>query len=349
MRIRPRSTAILILAGLSIAAVPTAAFASFGAGKTNAGNSISAASIAPVTGVTATVQSSTSIKISWHTPTQTVDNVSYEVLDTTNSTNVCTAPVTPSCTDTGVLPGQTYSFTVRAFVSSTSWTNDVTTSATTPDVYALSPTTAQTAGSPFTLTVTAKKATSPTNGTLIADTSYAGTSISFSGPSSSPNGTAPTYNGSTSTSATVSFAAGQATVAVALYNAASTTLTATTGSGGTAVIGTDTFTVNNAGILLSFSGGCSSFTTKKNTGSTVTISRATTDQYGNADPNAGNTVSLALSGNNGSWNPAGPVNLAGTTSGNETWKNINTSGVSATPTASAAGYTAVSCTYNTTP
>lgn len=281
---RPRSLAAVGLAAMCGAVIPAAAaFASFGASRSNSHNSISGATISAVTGVQATVLSSTSIKVSWVAPTQTVDNVSYEVLDTTNSSTVCTSPATTDCTDTSVFPGQSYSFTVRAFVASTSWRSDATTSASTPDAYALSPSTTQTAGSSFNLTVTAKKATSATNSTLVADTSYTASSVTFSGPAASPAGNKPSYGGTTGTSDTsvtltgTTFTNGSLTTPVTLFNAGSNTITATTGSGGSAVTGSDTLTVSPvAAKTLSVTGLANA---TAGTAQSATVSAI--DQYGN--------------------------------------------------------------------
>lgn len=91
---------------------------------------------------------------------------------------------------------------------------------------AASATSPQTAGTPFNVTLTAQDAWGNTPGTL------SGTkSISFSGPASSPNGSAPVYP------ATASFSAGHATASVTLKDAQTTTLTAsdtTDGFGGVA-------------------------------------------------------------------------------------------------------------------
>jgi len=275
-----------------VAGIPTvAAFASFGASKSNPAESISSATLAPVSNIKATVQSATSINVSWDAPTQTVDNVSYEVLDTTSGSTVCTAPSVTNCTDTGVFPGQTYSFTVRAFVASTSWTKDVTTSATTPDVYALSPGTSETAGTSFNLTVTAKKATSPTNSTLVTDTAYSASTLAFSGSSASPNGTKPSYNGTSGTSVSLTgltFTSGALTVPVTLFNAGSNTITATTGTGGTAVTGSQTITVTpTAAKTLSVTG-----LTDSTAGTAQSATVAALDQYGNTATGYRGTVAF---------------------------------------------------------
>lgn len=90
-----------------------------------------------------------------------------------------------------------------------------------------------TAGTATSLTITAKVGGS-------TDTTYFGTkTIAFSGPGSSPNGTAPSYNGGSSS---VTFTNGVATVPVSLYRAESTILTAADGS----ITGSLPVTVNPA-------------------------------------------------------------------------------------------------------
>ncbi|MGO8826430.1 MAG: hypothetical protein ACLQU9_14500, partial [Acidimicrobiales bacterium] len=96
----------------------------------------------------------------------------------------------------------------------------------------------QTAGTPFTLTITAVDAYGNT------DTGYnpGFSNINFSGPASSPNGTAPTYQGS-GFFGTYPFTNGVATATVTLYDVQTTTITASQGG----LSGTSTsFAVNGA-------------------------------------------------------------------------------------------------------
>jgi Tfp pilus assembly protein PilV len=88
-----------------------------------------------------------------------------------------------------------------------------------PDTFGFSTIGAQTAGNAFTANITAQL----WNG--LADTSYTGAqTLTFSGPASSPGGTAPLYQ------ASVTFVSGVATgVTFTLYNAATSTITATQG------------------------------------------------------------------------------------------------------------------------
>ncbi|MFZ0378301.1 MAG: hypothetical protein WAL38_10775, partial [Solirubrobacteraceae bacterium] len=91
---------------------------------------------------------------------------------------------------------------------------------------------AQTAGTAFTVTLTAQDAWGNAPGSL------AGTkSVSFSGPSNSPSGSAPVYP------ATVSFSAGVATASVTLKDAQTTTLTVTDTTDGLAGVASSSITV----------------------------------------------------------------------------------------------------------
>ena len=135
-----------------------------------------------------------------------------------------------------------------------------------------------TAGTSFTVTVTAYDI----YGNVA--TGYTGSqSLIFSGPSNSPNSTVPTAKNSSSTainfgSATATtFASGGATVTVTLYDAQSTTITVTQGS----VTGTTTsFTVSPT-TLASFSWSSVS-TTTPTAGSPLTATISALDTYGNA-------------------------------------------------------------------
>jgi|SRR5580700_6684574 hypothetical protein len=133
------------------------------------------------------------------------------------------APATAtSCTDTGVSIG-THEYTVTTVWRSwtaTSMAKSATVTfgpATHFQIQAAS--TTPTAGETDNLTITAKDASNNTVST------YSGAkTLSFSEPSSSPNGKAPSYP------ATVTFAAGAGTAAIKLYDAQTTTVKATEGT-----------------------------------------------------------------------------------------------------------------------
>jgi hypothetical protein len=211
--------------------------------------------------------------------------------------------------------------------------------------FLVSPSTSSpTAGSAFTVTLTAQDA----GGNTVVG--YTGSrTINWTGPTASPNGTTPTLPVTT-----VNFVNGVSTTTLSatLFAAGSNALTATSAG----VAGSTSLNVLPGPLGLSFSKPCSAFDTKKGSGmsngkTTVTIQRGT-DRYANpvADPGAGNPVVVTLGGSNGTWSPAGPVTLPGgtTTTGNETWTNANSATSTATPTASAPGYASASCSYTIT-
>ena len=148
----------------------------------------------------------------------------------------------------------------------------------------------KTAGVAFNVSLTA----ADTYGNSISGT----VSPAFSGPASSPNGTAPIYPGS------LTFTNGAATANVTLYDAQSTTLKATVGG----VSGTSTsFTVsaNSATLLTATSGSNQSATV--NTAFTTKLVATATDAYGNADsgvvvtfaaPSTGASATFAACGSN---------------------------------------------------
>ena len=111
--------------------------------------------------------------------------------------------------------------------------NSITTptvTVTVSNTFTVSASTPQTAGTAFNVTLTAKAGAATNTNYSAAHT------IVFTGPSSSPNGTAPTYP------ATVSFANGVGTATVTLVKAETTTITATEGN----IVGTSGSIVVNA-------------------------------------------------------------------------------------------------------
>jgi Chitobiase/beta-hexosaminidase C-terminal domain/Bacterial Ig domain len=180
----------------------------------------------------------------------------------------------------------------------------------------------KTAGSPVSVTVTALANTT-------TNTAYTGAhSITFTGPSNAPDGTAPSYPTTGST-----FVNGAATVSITLYKAETTTLTATSGF----LSGTSSsFTISDGG-----SAGGLSFTTSSpslscatsvfqcaltlNKGATWSSKVSLTDTWGNLGPkaSAATTVSVATGAGKGSLS-VGSVSIA---------KNASESGTSFTYTA----------------
>ena len=181
-----------------------------------------------------------------------------------------------------------------------------------------------TAGSSFTVTLTAQLVGGGT------DTTYGGTrTITFSGASNSPSGSAPVYP------ATVSFTNGVGTATITLYNAASTTLSATDGT----KTGSTSFTVgagtptkliwsvnSHSGTLAA---GCTSSCTWTGAGNGGTFNTAVsvTDGFGNIVSNLGASKTVTLTHtNSGSWSPTTltlPAAGTATTTGSSTYTGPN--------------------------
>lgn len=151
----------------------------------------------------------------------------------------CTLPASGaySCTDTGLTGGQTYSYTVvaalGAWTAASAATTGTTTCATAPKLTVTASDTTPTAGTAFTVTLTAKNCANAT------DTTVSGSqAVTFTGPGDSPSGKSPSYP------ANVTFTNGVGTATVTLYDVETTTLTATagalTGTSGNLVVGVTT-------------------------------------------------------------------------------------------------------------
>jgi prepilin-type N-terminal cleavage/methylation domain-containing protein len=196
-----------------------------------------------------------------------------------------------------------------------------------------------TAGSSFTVTLTAQLVGGGT------DTTYGGTrTITFSGPSNSPFGSAPVYP------ANVTFTNGVGTATITLYNAASTTLSATDGT----KTGSSTFTVgtgtpaklvwNVTAHTGTVAAGCttSCIWTGAGNGGTFTATLSVTDGFGNPVSNLGASQTVTLAHTNaGSWSPTTltlPAAGAATTTGTATYTGPN-GNWSTTLTASSGGLT----------
>ncbi len=198
------------------------------------------------------------------------------------------------------------SITVSQGGSYTSAAVSVTVSGGTVASFTIPTPASQAAGTPFALSLTAKDAYGNTAG-------YAGAKcLAFSGPSSSPGGTAPTYPARGACAAgqsAVTFTAGAATASVTLTNAASTTVTATDGSVG-ASGSTGAFTVS-AGALSKLWLGAASTTPTVAAADSLTITAG--DAYGNTVTSYTGTKSLTFAGASasGSYSPT-VTNASGT-------------------------------------
>jgi prepilin-type N-terminal cleavage/methylation domain-containing protein len=195
-----------------------------------------------------------------------------------------------------------------------------------------------TAGSSLTVTLTAQLLGGGT------DTTYGGTkTITFSGASNSPSGSAPVYP------ASVTFTNGVGTATITLYNAASTTLGATDGT----KTGSSTFTVGTgtpAQLIWSvssytgtLSSPCTTSCTWQNAGNPGSFKAglSVTDGYGNAVSNLGSSKTVTLTNSsNGPWSPTTltlPASGAATTTGTATYAGKSNGSWSTTLLASASG------------
>jgi hypothetical protein len=201
-----------------------------------------------------------------------------------------------------------------------------------------------TAGSNFTVTLTAQLAGGGT------DTTYAGTrTITFSGPANSPSGSTPIYP------ANVTFANGVGTATITLYDAGSNTLNATDGT----KTGSTTFAVGaGTPAKLAWSGpsvskgtlsaGCTTTCTWTGGGkkATFTASVSALDGYGNSISNIGSGYTVTFSAGTNSWSSPTltlPSSGAATTSSNS-WQAPNNTTWSSILTASCPGLTSVTVT-----
>ncbi|MGD0167484.1 MAG: hypothetical protein ABSC51_09400 [Gaiellaceae bacterium] len=176
----------------------------------------------------------------------------------------------------------------------------------------------QTAGTQFSLTLTAKDIYGNTA------TGYSGSkSVAFSGPSNSPGGQAPSYP------ASVTFASGVGTANVTLYNAASSNITATeSGHSGS----TGSFTVSPASI--------NSFTVSnpgtQTAGTQFSLTLTALDAYGNTATGYSGSKTVACSGPSSSPSgqapsyPASVTFASGVGSANVTLYNAASSNITAT-------------------
>jgi hypothetical protein len=190
------------------------------------------------------------------------------------------------------------------------------------NTFTVTASTPQTAGTAFNVTITAKA-----NG--VTNTNYTGSqAVTFSGPASSPDGTAPTYP------ANVNFTNGVGTAFVTLVNAQTTTITATSGnlsgvSGNIVVNAAAPSEIKLTSCNLNGSSVpcASSFSLGGNNGN-VKANVSVTDAFGNVP--AATTVSFTIASNNSNYVVTGsPVTItAGTTSATQftVTHNTNASG-----------------------
>lgn len=189
------------------------------------------------------------------------------------------------------------------------------------------------AGTAFNLTVTAKTADNSA-----VDTTYSGTkTITFSGPSSSPNGNAPTA------SANVTFTNGVGTASITLYNAASPTTIAVKQATRSGSVQVNVNPASTSTGVLTFS-ACPD--TATNQASSLTVSRV--DAYGNQiSTTSALTVTLTKTGGLAGASSA-TIASGSATSPSFSVTNPATAGTTVSLTGSASGFTSASCSYKTT-
>jgi hypothetical protein len=312
-----RRVLVLLLATF-VAFGATAASAAWAPGGGGSGTSAGVTLGVP-SSVGAAATSSTAVHITWAAPSSGPTPSQYMVRRTSPTTaTVCTvSSPTVTCDDTGLTASTTYQYTVQSFLG-TNWSSSQSgaASATTPSgptlKVALAPTGTKTAGTAFNVTLTAT-----TNGTT-TNTAYTGSkTITFSGPSNAPDGTAPTYP------ASVTFASGVGTASITLRAAETATLDATDGT----ISGSTSVTVQaGAASQLGYtdtSVSCASGTANVGNGGTFTFKVTAFDAYMNEKtgartinlsrtPTAGTTLSrtsLAIAAGNSETTSSGSLKI----------------------------------------
>lgn len=324
-RLRRAFVRLLLLALVLVGAgAALAYFVSTGAGTASASvGSLGAPSI------TAATPGAGTVSLSWSSVTAPPGTaVAYYVTRAGGTvagncpSSSATATTGTSCTDSGLTKG-TYTYTVTAMWRS--WTATSAGSQATLSSGALSqflvtvPGTA-TSGTAFTATLTAEDA----QGNTV--TSYTGAqTIGFSGPSSAPSGTAPTYPPS------VTFTNGVGNSSITLYDAQTTTITANQ-SGVTGTSGNVTVKAG-ANHQLGAAGA-----TPQTAGAAFTVTLTALDSWGNPTGNLTGTKNVTFSGpskspgNNSPTFPATATFTAGTATASVTLYDAQTTTITANDT-----------------
>ena len=240
-----------------------------------------------------------------------------------------------TCTDAAAVAGQTNSYAVYAVLGNWwSLSPGVVSIAVPAASYVLAPsTTTPTAGTPFTVTLTARSGSA-------TDTAYTGTKVVSWAGGQTVGAFPPSYQTS------VSFTNGVGTATVTLYRSGAQTLTATD-SNAAGYTGSATVTVAAATPRLAFS-ACPA-THPRNSSFTTTVTRTGTDQYGNGTGTAAVTVTLAPSSGNAKFTTATTTIANGAlASPTVTFNTANTTGVTTSLTATATGYVTATCSVTTT-
>ena len=205
--------------------------------------------------------------------------------------SAATATTSTSCIDSGLTKG-TYTYTVTAVWQSwtaTSASSQATLASGALSQFVVTVPGSRNGGDAFTATVTAEDA----QGNKV--TSYTGSqAITFSGPSSAPSGTAP------SLPALVTFTNGWASASITLYDAQTTSLTATLGT----ISGTSGKITVSAGANHQIGASAAS---PQTAGTAFNVTLTAQDAWGNPTGNLTGTKNMTFSGPSKSPNNTSPT------------------------------------------
>ena len=296
--VRRRRRLIAACACLLLAAVTPSGAEAYFTGASGSTTTSATVGTLPAPAISAATPGAGTVSLTWNPVSAPPDaTVTYYVtraggtVGGTCPSSAAGATTAATCTDTGLSKGS-YSYTVTAI-----WRSWTSTSAATPvsvasaslDHFTVSTPGNVTAGAPFSATITAQDAA---GNTVVACTGSQ--AIGFSGPSSAPNGTAPSYP------ASVSFASGAGGASITLYDAQSTTLTAAqravTGTSGSITVGTG----QNQHIVASAA-------SPQVAGTAFNVTLTGQDAWGNTPGTLSGTKSVSFSGPASSPNGTAPA------------------------------------------
>lgn len=265
-----RRVAVVGVAAAAVVAVASAAVAYFGVFSSTTNATAVAQALGTPSLALSGSPSPDGVSLSVGAPASGIAPAAYRVDRTapTAVTGVCTMAVAGTCTDAAPVAGQQNTYAVyalrHAWASFVPATLDVAVPAETRS-FALTPSTATpTAGTAFTVTVTAK------NGAA-TDTTYSGSKTLVWSGGQTVGSFAPSYQ------TAVTFTNGVATATVTLYQAGAQTLVATD-SAQAAYTGSAEVTVSRASVALTLT--CPA-TAPKSSAVSATLGRPATDAYGN--------------------------------------------------------------------
>ena len=335
---RTSRTAVVATAVAVVLAVALPALAYYALTSNSTTTTVTAASLGtPGTG-TPTV-TATSVAFAVSAPASGVTPTGFRVDRTAPvaATAVCALGAAGgTCTDSAPTGGQTNTYAVYALRAGWQSPTPATVTANVPSAaksFTLTPsTTTPTAGTAFTVTLTARSGAA-------TDTAYTGAkTLTWSG-GQTVGAFAPVYPTSP-----VTFANGVATVSVTLHKAGAQTLTVTDANTA-AYTGSASVTVATATPRLAFS-TCPA-TAARNSSFTTTVTRTGTDPYGNAVATPAVTVTLAPSTGNAKFTTASTTIANGALASGTLTVNTASSAGTTTYTATATGYTTASCAVTT--